>query len=969
MAHGEGSRSGRLTAFYVILAALVAVGLITAFTLGSRDEPEQEIAGQYTPSEPSECLGESFDVRQSGQFGSLSNVDGSAGGSIRIEDGSISGTIDCLDGSSAQVDLSASAGQLTGTVGDASLSASRTADEPPPEARNAVQPTEIAGEYELSPPSACLGSHLEIEGGSEALELHGSEPASGEATYSDGAVEGRVRCTDDSERALSGDASGRTIQLTLTPIAADPAAGEATPERIEATKQREFGLTIAAFFAALVVIMAAARLIGTLAVRIGQPRVMGEVVAGIVLGPTVFGAIAPQLQAAVFPADLIPVLGIVANLGLVFYMFMVGIELDPAALKGRVSQAVAISNASVALPMVLGILVAVPTYELVGPDGGFAGFALFMGVAMSITAFPVLARILVERRMLARPLGAMTMAAAAIDDVTAWFLIALATAVSASGSGGGVAKTIALAVVFCAVMFLAVRPLVGRVSGAYEEEGRIPAGWLAVLFGGVLVSAYATEQIGIALIFGAFVMGLVMPRHAELTEDVTQRMEDFVVIVLLPVFFAYTGLRTNIGLLDQPELWLLTGLLLLVAIAGKFCGAMVAARVCGIGWRGSAVIGTLMNTRGLTELIVLNLALELGVISEALFAALVIMALITTFMAGPMLKLLDPRNEFGAPIEETYREAREEVAAAHPSLPAPERAILLASQSAQGMQQLVGLGRLLAAWEPPRELILTRQVRPSRATAYGVRAGLQNDAMLLAQASTEVEAIRERLIAEGVAARSVAYISANLDRDLERAAAAESIDLVLLEGRRPLLGDAVPGGEVGLMLREAPSDVAALVAREGQGVEIGAGDKKGILVPFGGSDHDWAALELGAWISAAAGVPLSLLGAAGTDAETSDVSRLLGDASMLVQQFAGVTAAPLLSEPGRRAIMGRAADASLVVVGLSAGWRSEGLGATRTALAESGAAPVLFVRRGTRPGTLAPATDVTNFGWSHTRLG
>ena len=968
MTNGDGSRRGRLTIFYVILAVFVAAGMAVGFSLGSGDEPEREVAGLYETTAPDPCLGESFDLRQSGQFGSISNADDTIGGSVTIEEGAITGTVDCIDGTTAEVELTAADGELSGNVGDERLSATKVADEPPPEARNAVQPTNVSGEYKLAPPSLCLGNHIELEGDAEALEVRGSERVGGELSYGGGELQGQVSCSDGSERALSGVASNRTIQLTLNPIASDPASAEAGVERIEASKQREFGLTIAAFFAALVTVMVAARLFGALAVRTGQPRVMGEVVAGIVLGPTVFGALAPHLQAAIFPVDLIPVLGIVANLGLVFYMFMVGIELDPEALKGRVSQAIAISNASVAIPLVLGILVAVPTYELVGPDNGFAGFALFMGVAMSITAFPVLARILVERRMLARPIGATTMAAAAIDDVTAWFLIALATAISTSGSSSEVVTTIALAVAFCAVMFGAVRPLIGRVSGAYDEQGRIPAGWLAVLFVGVLLSAYATEQIGIALIFGAFVMGLVMPRRAELTEDVTQRMEDFVVIVLLPLFFVYTGLRTNIGLLDRPELWLLTGLLLLVAIVGKFVGATLAARVGGIDWRGSAVIGTLMNTRGLTELIVLNLALEIGVISEALFAALVIMALVTTFMAGPMLKLLDPRNEFGAPVEEAYAEAKIEAEAAHPSILIPERAILLAPQSAHGMSQLVALGRVLATSEPRRELILARQVRPSRATAYGVRAGLQTDARLLAEASAEVDAVRERLNAEGIAARSVAYISAHPDQDLARVAAADSIDLVLLDGRRPLIGDVVPGGEISSMLRDAPSDVAALVAREDQSIDVGAGGKP-ILVPFGGSDHDWAALELGAWISAATGVPLSLFGAAGTEAETSDVSRLLGDASMLVQQFAGISAAPLLSEPGRRAVMKSAAEASLVVVGLASDWRRAGLGETRTALAESGATPVLFVRRGSRPGTLAPADDVTNFGWSHTRLG
>ena len=243
-----------------------------------------------------------------------------------------------------------------------------------------------------------------------------------------------------------------------------------------------------------------------------------------------------------------------------------------------------------------------------------------MGVAMSITAFPVLARILVERRMLKRPVGALTLACAAIDDVTAWFLIALATAVATSGTGGEVARTIALAIAFTLFMALLVRPLLGRVSNAYDEAGRVPGAWIAAIFAGVLLSAYATEEIGIAVIFGAFIAGMIMPRHAGLTEDVTRRIEDFVIVLLLPMFFAYTGLRTNVGLLDRPVLWWITGVLIVAAIVGKFFGAAIAARLTGFDWRASAVIGTLMNTRGLTELIVLNLALENGVISDALFA-------------------------------------------------------------------------------------------------------------------------------------------------------------------------------------------------------------------------------------------------------------------------------------------------------------------------------------------------------------
>ena len=221
--------------------------------------------------------------------------------------------------------------------------------------------------------------------------------------------------------------------------------------------------------------MLAARLLGMAAARIGQPRVMGEVLAGILLGPTLIGKALPGVEAALFPTDITPYIAVAANLGLIFYMFMVGLELDPKQLQGRVTQAAVISNGSVTFAMLLGISVAVPVYGLVGPaDKPFLGFALFMGVTMSITAFPILARILVERRMLKRPLGAVALACAAMDDVTAWFLIALATAVAAASGVGGVALKIGLVIVFAIFMFVVIRRLLGRVSTAYDEAGRDP---------------------------------------------------------------------------------------------------------------------------------------------------------------------------------------------------------------------------------------------------------------------------------------------------------------------------------------------------------------------------------------------------------------------------------------------------------------------------------------------------------------
>jgi hypothetical protein len=509
-------------------------------------------------------------------------------------------------------------------------------------------------------------------------------------------------------------------------------------------------------------------------------------------------------------------------------------------------------------------------------------------------------------------------------------------------------------------MAVVVRPFLGRVSTAFDEAGRVPGGWIAGIFAGVLVSAYVTEEIGIAVIFGAFIMGMIMPRDAGLTEDVTHRVEDFVVIVLLPLFFAYTGLKTNIGLLDRPLLWLLTGVLILVAIVGKLFGAAIAARMTGFDWRSSLVIGTLMNTRGLTELIVLNLALEKGVISDALFAMLVIMALVTTFMAGPLLKLLDPKNEYGAPVEEELEEARRRSSIEFPEVPQPERSILVAPQTDTALPQLLALAEPLARSEPPRELILARLVRPPRrAQATG---GLQTENRLLRDASNEVNFARLELVDRGVASRAVAFTSTDPGGDLSRLAKSEEVDLLLIDGRRPLLGAGVPRGDVGAVLSDAESDVAVLVAREG--APVVPNEDAAVLVPFGGAEHDWAALELGAWIAGATKAPLRLLGAAGQSEEGKSATRLLADAGLLVQQYAGIPAEPVVAEPGRAGIVAAAAGAGLLVIGLSDRWKQEGLGPTRSEIAKAAPAPVVFVRRGLRPGALAPRGDVTRFTWS-----
>jgi Kef-type K+ transport system membrane component KefB len=816
----------------------------------------------------------------------------------------------------------------------------------------------VGGSYRLDQSSPCLGAagqRLELEQSGQFVGLDGPDRISGELRLRGGRLDGPVTCRDGRPATaawladgttLSGPVDGGTLAATRVESAgAEAAAGSRPPGAEEVFGQ---------LMLAIAAVMLAARGVGAVAGRLGQPQVMGEVLAGILLGPTLLATVAPDAFEWLFPAWVLPLLRGAADIGLAFYMFLVGLELDPRLLRERFEQAALISHASIAVPLALGMAVALPLFELVGPDTSFTSFALFMGVAMSITAFPVLARILVERRMLRHPVGAMAMAAAAVDDVTAWGLLALASAVAGSGSVVAVVRIVALAVAFCLAMALVGRPLLARVSRAYDEAGHVPGGWVAAIFVGVLLSSFAAQRIGIAAIFGAFVVGLIMPRRADLTHDVTRRVEDFVVIVLLPLFFVVTGLRVQVGLLDRPELWLLTLVLLGVAIAGKWIGALTAARLTGFSPRESAAIAALMNTRGLTELIVLNIGLELGVVTPALFTSLVLVALVTTFMTGPVLRLIDPGGRLTVQPEDELAAA---TADAVEGAAAPERAILVAPQDGRHLDALLALAEPLARSRPARELLLARLLLPSR-----IATGPAADDHELTQVAADLHRRRERLRQRGLAVRTVAFTSSDPAGDLLRLVSEQPIDLVLLDGRRPLLGEGVPRGAVGEVLLRAPCDVAVLVQRERGPVAVDRDHP--VLVPFGGADHDWVALELGAWIASSYGASLRLLGAAGDDAGRRDASRLLGNASLVLQQLAGVPAEPVLIEPGREGVLRVAEGAGLLVVGLSERWREEGLGATRAEIARSAPAPILFARRGGRQGALAPPDSVTRFAWS-----
>lgn len=396
---------------------------------------------------------------------------------------------------------------------------------------------------------------------------------------------------------------------------------------------------------ALVVIVVAARTVGHVFRWIGQPPVIGEVCAGIMLGPSLLGSIWPEVTAFVLPPEVGPFLQIQAQVGVILFMFLVGLELDTRYLRQGTHTTIAISHASIVVPFVLGAVLALWLYPILSTsDVPFTIFALFMGVAMSITAFPVLARILTDRGMQRSRLGVVAITCAAVDDVTAWCLLAFVVGVVQARVSGAL-TTIGTAAVFIGTMVFLARPLLVSVAARVERAGRLSQGVVAVVVVALLLSALATESIGIHAIFGAFLLGALIPHDTLLARELRQRFEDIAVVLFLPAFFAYTGMRTQIGLVNTVEEWLLCALINAVACAGKFGGSAVAARLTGLGRRDAAALGILMNTRGLIQLVVLDLGLDLGVIGPRLFAMLVIMAVVTTMMTSPLLALLARRPD------------------------------------------------------------------------------------------------------------------------------------------------------------------------------------------------------------------------------------------------------------------------------------------------------------------------------------
>lgn len=388
----------------------------------------------------------------------------------------------------------------------------------------------------------------------------------------------------------------------------------------------------------LVLVVVLGRLLSKLLARFHQPPVVGEVLAGVALGPSLLGRFWPEATEFLLPDKVAGYLGILAQLGVILYMFVVGLELNGGLIRRRARATMAISHASILAPFLLGAGLALWLYPRFATAGAeFVSFALFLGVAMSVTAFPVLARILTDRDMTKTELGILALSCAAMGDVTAWCLLALVVGV-AEAQVSGAFWVIAGAFIYLAAMVFMVRPAVEKM--AHRHNRPLTPGMTALVFVAVLLSALTTEWIGIHAIFGAFLLGSIIPHDSRIATDLTYKLQDSVTVLLLPAFFAFTGMRTRIDLVNGTQAWLACAVIIAVATVGKFGGTFGAARLAGHSWRESAALGTLMNTRGLMELVVLNIGLDLGVISPTLFAMMVVMAVVTTMATTPVLAVL-----------------------------------------------------------------------------------------------------------------------------------------------------------------------------------------------------------------------------------------------------------------------------------------------------------------------------------------
>jgi Kef-type K+ transport system membrane component KefB len=688
-------------------------------------------------------------------------------------------------------------------------------------------------------------------------------------------------------------------------------------------------------------ILGLSRIMGFLFVRLRQPQVMGEMIAGIMLGPSLFGLLFPGAFKGIFPVQSIQYLNALSQVGVILFLFLIGLELDPKLLRNRGQAAIIISHASIMAPFFAGAVLAVFLYPKLFnavPAMRFTSVALFMGAAMSVTAFPVLARILTERNLHKTQVGAIAITCAAVDDVTAWCMLAFVIAIArATGVGPGL-LTAAKAVVYILAMFFVIRPFIARLALVAQRRSGISQNLLAVIFILVLASSFTTEWIGIHALFGAFVMGAIMPKETEFVQKLTEKLQDFTVVFLLPIFFAYTGLRTQIGLLDHASLWYYTGLIILAATAGKFGGSTLAARACGISWRDASAIGILMNTRGLMELVILNIGRDLGVITDTVFAMMVIMAIVTTALTTPILHLVHPA------VESEAEAARERAGRR------PFTVLIPISLPASGGPLAAMAAALSPAIETGRRIIALHLQRLADRDPYSVRPS---------DASAERAHVLEPLVAAArdleIPTEPIAFVSRDIPSDIARIARVRGADLILMGFHKPVFGQAILGGTVHRVMTASDSDVAVFVDR---GIEH---EIKTILVPYLGGKHDLLALELAGRIARNAQASMTVLHV--VPPKRSETDAVLHARSIVDRTFSDPTqSAPIHfqvieDQSPVDAVIQTAKQFDLLVIGVEEQWgmQSQLFGFRPERIAREAATSLLIVRK--YAGPIVASTD------------
>jgi Kef-type K+ transport system membrane component KefB/nucleotide-binding universal stress UspA family protein len=695
--------------------------------------------------------------------------------------------------------------------------------------------------------------------------------------------------------------------------------------------------------AQIAAIVATSRILGGMTHWLGQPLVIAEIVAGILLGPSLLGWLWPAAMHALFPVSSLSMLTMFSQVGLILFMFLIGLELDPRLLKGRARASVAISHTSIVVPFVLGAGAAVVLYKThSSPNVPLLHFVLFMGVALSVTAFPVLARILSERHLLSSRVGAITIACAAVDDITAWCLLAFIVTVTRARAVTDAIWTTVLAAGFVMAMLLLLRPFLKRLGARVaSREGLTPTG-VALTLLLLLLCSSVTELIGIHALFGAFLFGAIFPKEGGLAEALIEKLETVSVVLLLPVFFAYSGLRTQIGLLNDSSDWLITLVIIALATLGKFGGSAVAARLTGLRWREAGAIGILMNTRGLMELIVLNIGLDLGVISPRVFTMLVIMALVTTFITTPLLRWVYPDKELA---QDRLPEPRL-VSTTAP----PYTALMCVADPRTGPGMVTVVNALLGPSKANSRLFALHLSNPSdRPSAELRELRPEPGAAVLAPLLKRAQDL-------SVDIRPISFVSAEPAEDICRTAEAKEAAVIFLGWHKPLWAEGRLAGTVSEVLERAESGVAVLVDR-------GLKQVQRILVPFAGAKEDVHALRLAKRLAQVPGNTLTLLHVAAPNdkgkalREKAQVEEILKEAGPeLSVQIRSVE-----HSSGQEAVLreSKAANYDMLILGMAPQWgmSTHLLSLRRERLLSASPISVLVVRGPTRAMAHAPFAE------------